>query len=229
MAYKPEPVPTSRPVFYRDVVFNTVQAHRVFRRTYRYLSRKFYHISVITQILGDPDSAEKAEDHMREMMSVLATEIADEKARVETIRSNAGMTDLPVYDNPQKIHVAMKSPYDARYLHLVTDLDDLVMRINSLWMVEEIRSRENVNVPYRWQQKVLKCAGRIRSLSDGLRSKAKAKGHDLSEIDADTAAEDAEMDVAITVAVSDAPVVEPIEAKKTSKARTKTEPVAATA
>lgn len=187
MAFKPTPIPTSRLVMYRDVTLKTIQAHRVYKRCYGYLSRKLYHIAVVSLILNDREIANKAQEHVRAMLTDLAKILNDEKERVDIIRKNVGLSGMLGTDNPQKIHVAIKSPYDARFLQLILDLDDLVLRIGSLWMMEELRDNENVDVPYKWQQSVMRCAGRIRNLADGLRKKAKEKGHDLSEIETDDA------------------------------------------
>lgn len=164
-------MPTSRGFFYRDVILNTTQAYRAFHRTYEYLCQRFYYVALIAIFQGDPDEAEQTEAQMSGIMMQLGKSLTDEKARLDTIRTNTGMTKLPTYDNPQKIRAAMRSPYDARYLQIIVDLDEIVMHIDSLQKIEEIHTREKNNEPYRWQQMVIKRANEIGALSDRLRSK----------------------------------------------------------
>lgn len=232
MAFKPTPIPTSRLVMYRDVTLKTIQANRVYKRCYGYLSRKLYHIAVVSLILNDREVANKAQEHVRAMLTDLAKILKDEKERVDTIRNNAGLPkDIPGTDNPQKVHVAIKSPYDARFLQLILDLDDLVLRIGSLWMMEELIDNENVDVPYKWQQEVMRVAGRIKNLADGLRKKAKEKGHDLSEIEnEDAASSDVSIHNEIAAAEAEVTTTAEVAISSTKKEpRPKKIPVAATA
>lgn len=188
-------VPTSRPFFVRIVTLNSVQANRVYRRSFAVFSQKVYSISMVGHIMNS-EAATLIEHQVDELLATLNKELEGEKNRIDVLRANAAIDVLPKFDNPQNVEVAIKSPYDARFLAIILLLDEVVSRINSLWLMSEIKSTFNANEPYKLQQRVIKCANRVRSLSDSLRVKAKAHGHDVTALE-DT---DADREAAIALA-----------------------------
>lgn len=196
--------PYSRAIIQRPVEFKSLQAQRVMNRSFEKLKQSFFSLSVILRIISDDESEiEKIDAYIDDQVASVETELANEQARLRKILEDNGIEELAVYSKPEQLVVELDSPRANKFLRLVTQLDTLMLLIDTAWLCGEFDDKQKKNATFQWQQRLVKLAGRIIALEKRARVAATKKGK-AEEVQAQAPADTTEIDAEVAAAVAEA-------------------------
>ncbi len=210
---------SSFPVINRNWNFITKQSQEAYKRSYDVLSKAHVYIGVISRVTNKvtisdrEDQASQAEDMLNGLYDTLAKELKLEDERLGVLLEESGIDDQANYSSPKVITVAIRSPQDTRFLSLLSLLDTMVSKLDTLWLTGVMTNQQKVNASVIWKRRVIKTANRIIQLSRNMRSSANK-------------AEDAKNTENETVAAKDvkSPKVADIKSSKASKSKSDAKP-----
>ncbi|MFC1380862.1 MAG: hypothetical protein G8D84_19315 [gamma proteobacterium symbiont of Clathrolucina costata] len=174
-------------------------------RSFEKLKQSLFSLSVILRIISDNETEiEKIDAYIDEQFAAVETDIAAEQARLKKVLADNGIEDLANYSKPESYEVEIDSPRANTFLRLNSQLDNLMLLIDTAWLCGEFDDKQKKNATFQWQQRLIKLAGRIIALEKRARVAATKKGKDeevqthapvdTSETDAEVAAAAAEAD-----------------------------------
>jgi hypothetical protein len=174
---KPARLAISRPVFERTFKVNSEQAIRVIRNSYERLIRSLYAIDVILRIVGQEQAVDEIETIVSSMIAECAEQLQQEKLRLETLKTDNGITETPTYTHPREFVAKIASPQIAQFIELIRLLDQLMMIMDTLWLCQVIDNKHCVDARYHWQQRLQRLANRIVTIERKAHREAYAQGH----------------------------------------------------
>jgi len=151
----------SRPVFERTIKVNSEQAIRVIRKSYDRLIKSLYAIDVILRIIGEEQAIDELETLVSGMISECAHQLQAEKSRLDSVSSENGITEKPIYTHPTEFKAQIASPQIAQFIELIKLLDQLMIVMDTLWLCQIVSSKQCTEARYQWQQRLQKLANRI--------------------------------------------------------------------
>jgi hypothetical protein len=166
----------SRPVFERTIKINSEQANRVIRKSYDRLIKSLYAIDVILRIVGDELAIDEVEGIVSTMIGDCAQQLQQEKARLDKLYTENGLTETPIYTNPTDFKAQITSPQVAQFLELIKLLDQLMMVMDTLWLCQILSSKHCAEAHYHWQQRLQRLASRIVTIEQRAHRAAYAQG-----------------------------------------------------
>lgn len=174
---KPARLAISRPVFERTFKINSEQAIRVIRNSYDRLIRSLYAIDVILRIVGQEQAVDEIEAIVSMMITECAEQLQQEKARLEKLKADNGIVEIPTYTHPREFVARIASPQIAQFVELIRLLDQLMMVMDTLWLCQVIDNKHCVDARYHWQQRLQRLANRIVTIERQAHREAYAQGH----------------------------------------------------
>jgi hypothetical protein len=166
----------SRPLFERTIKINSEQAIRVIRRSYDRLIKSLYAIDVILRIVGDEHAIDEVESVVSTMIGDCAQQLQQEKARLEKISTDNGISETPIYSNPTEFKAQITSPQIAQFLELIKLLDQLMIVMDTLWLCQILNNKTCSEAHYHWQQRLQRLASRIVTIEQRAHREAYAQG-----------------------------------------------------
>ena len=174
---KPARIEISRPIFKRTFTINSEQAIRVIRKSYERLIRSLYAIDVILRIVGQEQAVDEIEKIGSSMIADCATQLQQEKTRLEKLKADNGITETPTYTHPTEFVAKIGSPQIAQFVELIRLLDQLMITMDTLWLCQIIDNKHCVDARYHWQQRLQRLANRIVTIERQAHRAAYAQGH----------------------------------------------------
>lgn len=181
----------SRPVFDQHITIQSEQAQRVIAREFTRVVSALYAIDVILRIIGGDQEIDEVETVVNALIGDCGKDVQNEKARLEKLREDNGITQLPRYTNPATTTVRIVSPQVAQFVALVQRMDELMVTLDTLWLCGILTSKQRSNGTYQWQQRLLRMGRRIVEIERRARASAQQKGKE-GEIQEATSASDGE-------------------------------------
>jgi len=166
----------SRPLFERTFKINSEQAIRVIRRSYERLIRSLYAIDVTLRIVGQEQAIDDLEEIVSTMIGDCALQLQQEKARLDKLSSENGITETPRYTHPTDFKARITSPQIAQFVELIKLLDQVMIVMDTLWLCQIISSKHCTVARYQWQQRLHKLSRRIVSIEQRAHEAAYAQG-----------------------------------------------------
>lgn len=154
--------PRPMPALKVDVDFKTDFAKRVYNRTWDTIKGHLYTVTVTTLALGMDEAAQLYEKFIDEEMSKVEEDLASEIERADTAVRDAGITGYASYPAAEKFETEFTTPQARRYLNLILQLDQLVMRLDVLYLSGEIDTKACKSRSHEWQSRLIKVANRLR-------------------------------------------------------------------
>jgi hypothetical protein len=167
---------SSFPVITYKWTFLTKQSQEAYKRSYDVLSKAHVYIGVISRVTNKvsisdrEDQASEAEETVNGLYDSLANELKLEDERLGVLLESRGIDSKADYSAPKEIAVAIRSPQDSRFLSLLSLLDTMVTKLDTLWLTGEMTNQQKVNASVIWKRRVIKTANRIIQLSRNMRS-----------------------------------------------------------
>jgi hypothetical protein len=166
----------SRPAFDRRITIQSEQAQRVFEREFPRVVSALYAIDVILRIIGDDHEIDEIESVVGAMISECAKDLQNEKARIDKVREDNGITSLPRYTNPEQVEVRIVSPQVAQFVALLQKMDELMISLDALWLCGVLSNKQRSDGVYQWQQRLLRLGRRIVAIERRARASAGKRG-----------------------------------------------------
>lgn len=183
----------------QTVTLNTLCAQRVFNRVYAEVSRNLYSLGVVTHVMsGDESFAEDLNNVVKDRFDELKGKLDDEVKRLETVWDDAGLTELPVYTEPQSVSNDVTTPMTFHFIRLLQTLDKVVTLLDGLWLTEEIDVKQKLRMEYMWQKRILKFSNQLRELNNRARKASKLKNSANDEAAQDAEKKQSDDDLAVT-------------------------------
>ncbi len=180
----------SHPIIEREFVLLTKLSQDLYRRSFEYLASAHVNVSVIARISTeiksflDDEFADKADDTMETIYQECINRLQGESDRLDAVLESNGCADRIRYSSPKKIKVVLRSPADNHFFQCTTLLDDVVSKIDTLWMAGLIRNKVKISNTMMWKQVVAKTINRTIALSNNLRAEIRRKENEyLSNIE----------------------------------------------
>jgi len=200
----------SRPVFDQTITIRSEQAQRVMAREFSRVVSALYAIDVILRIIGDDQEIDEVETVVNTLISDCGKDVQNEKARLEKLREDNGITTLPRYTNPATTKVRIVSPQVAQFVALVQRMDDLMVTLDALWLCGILTNKQRSDGGYQWQQRLLRLGRRIVDIERRARTSAGKRGKEAEIPEATGKPELGEAEVTVSEA-SNSPASEPEE------------------
>lgn len=156
--------PHSRPVFGRKVCLRTETAQRVMEREYGRVENALYSLEVILRIIGKPEAVDVIEASVTQHLIECLRQVDEENGRFKKLMDDHGILGIPNYTQEREIEVGVSSPQVGQYLMLIQNLDDLISKMDALWLMGVLSNQQRADGIYRWQQTVLQMGRKIAEL-----------------------------------------------------------------
>lgn len=153
--------PLSIPVYRQTLSLSSLQAQRVMNRSFAAAAGSLFRIDVIIRILGKEEDVDEVEALIRKMIKELAHDMDKELSGADQLLVDGGIETLPEYTHPRDFEIEIKSPQIANFARLVTKLDQLMLRVDALWINGLMPNKQRARTTYQWQQRLLGLAGRV--------------------------------------------------------------------
>lgn len=153
--------PLSIPVYRQTLSLSSLQAQRVMNRSFAAAAGSLFRIDVIIRILGKEEDVDEVESLIRKMIKELAHDMDKELSGADQLLADGGIETLPEYTHPREFEIEIKSPQIANFARLVTKLDQLMLRVDALWINGLMPNKQRARTTYQWQQRLLGLAGRV--------------------------------------------------------------------
>jgi hypothetical protein len=171
-----KPRPYSRPVFDQSITLRSEQAQRVMAREFSRVVSALYAIDVILRIVGDDREIDEVEAVVGTLIGDCGKDVQSEKARLDKLREDNGITTLPRYTNPETINVRIVSPQIAQFVALIQRMDELMVTLDALWLCGILSNKQRSDGAYQWQQRLLRLGRRIVAIERRARASAGKRG-----------------------------------------------------
>ncbi|QSA99792.1 RHS repeat protein [Methylomonas sp. EFPC1] len=106
-----------------------------------------------------------------------ATQLQQEKTRLEKLKADNGITETPTYTHPTEFVARIASPQIAQFVELIRLLDQLMIVMDTLWLCQVIDNKHCAEARYHWQQRLQRLANRIVTIERQAHRAAYAQGH----------------------------------------------------
>lgn len=166
----------SRPVFDQTFTLRSEPALRVMRREFSRVVSALYAIDVILRIIGEAQEIDEIEGIVSGLIGDCARDVQNEQARLDQLREDHGVTQLPRYTNPETLSVRIVSPQVAQFVALVRRMDDLMVALDALWLSGSFTNKQRADGAYQWQQRLLRLGRRIVAIEQRARASAGKRG-----------------------------------------------------
>lgn len=173
----------SNPVMSLEFSFSTLQAQRVLERMDKSVRRSLFNIDVILHIIGDSEQAVETDKKVSQDLDTAAKELEAAIAETDSfmLARSLGIDNLVKYTDVHDVVLLIESPLTLKYIKLIKQLDNLIRRIDTLWMLQIIGSGQRSEHNAKWQARLIKLAQKIRNIEREAHSNAVNKGK-LAEI-----------------------------------------------
>ena len=174
----------SRPVFDQSLTLRSEPALRVMRREFSRVVSALYAIDVILRIIGEAQEIDEIEGIVSGLIGDCAQDVQAEQARLDKLREDHGVTQLPRYTNPENLNVRIVSPQVAQFVALVRRMDDLMVALDALWLSGSLTNKQRADGAYQWQQRLLRLGRRIVAIGQRARASAgkRGQGEEVKEL-----------------------------------------------
>ncbi|MGI9294051.1 MAG: hypothetical protein ACR2PS_08725 [Pseudomonadales bacterium] len=199
------------PVMSVEIQLNTVFAQRVFNRVWDRLKGDIFTLTVRSRALGRDDIAEASETILKEHFERIRDDLSADITRADVLMDQVGITQLGRYDGAVSLSADYSTPQAKLYLDLVLSMDQLIMRMEALWLQGEIDTKSCKDRSYEWQRRLVKVANRIRQTGTSGKKKldeaqeARNKVRNKGKVAAVADAEDSSNDAPAAVDSTDTP------------------------
>lgn len=156
--------PYSRPVIERTVSLRTETAQRVMEREYARVENALYSLEVILRIIGKPEAVDTIETAVNQLLMECIGQMDAEQERFKKLMDDHGISEFPNYTQAREIQVSVSSPQVGQYLLLVQKLDELITRMDALWLMGVLSNQQRADGAYCWQQSILHMGRKVAEL-----------------------------------------------------------------
>ena len=172
----------SHPFFLQKVQLHSFHAQQVFDRGFDVYATAVFSLSVVLRIIGTDEQAQEIEAVVDERLNKLFEDLHTDLARLSKLAENNGIEFQGVdYSNPQLIEARITSPRAVRYIGLIREFDDLVTKLDTLWLSGIVPDGNYSRSLYEWKRRILRLAVSIRSIAGRAMVTARRKAQEEAQ------------------------------------------------
>jgi len=168
--------PYSRPVFNQTLHINNLYTQGIFERNFWRVARALFSIDVILPIIGQEEQVEQVEVIIQQDMQQMMEAVEAQTVGLTKIMDDNGIDEIPDYTHPQQYKVAITCPQVARFAQLMTRMDALLVKVDTVWLNGLMSSKERTAVNLEQRNKLNGLVGRLIQIESRAREAARAQG-----------------------------------------------------
>lgn len=173
---KPQGGAKSHAYFAQKVTLRSFHAQQVFDRGFELCANAIFSLSVVLRVIGSDEQAREVEGIVDERLNRMFEDMRNEIARMEKIAETNGIEFAGIdYSSPKEVEAKITSPRAVRYVGLIREFDNLVAKLDTLWLSGVIPDSSYSRSIYEWKRRILRLAGNIRSLAGRAMTAARRK------------------------------------------------------
>lgn len=168
----------SRPVFDRQIRIHSEYARRlVSLRQFRPTMTALYGIDVILRIVATDEEADQFETVITQRLEALSASLLAERERLQLeLERHDLLTSRPRYTHPVDLKVQIASPHIGTYTHLILELDQMMIAIDTLWLSGLLSNKERTEIGITWRNHLARAAQSFIELHRYAYDEAKRRG-----------------------------------------------------
>lgn len=200
----------SSPALAREITLNSLQSQRVFDRHFKRVSKALLDLEVVLQVItdkiGERDAISAMEDKISELFEHVNKDLDGEIERCRVLLNDNGIVEMVEYTSPKTISVELTSPQLINFTRMLSQLDELMLLIDTLWLNTILNNRQRLDANFAWQQRLMKLASRIIGNQNRARQAAfrAGLGDKVNELAPEDSQEDDDEELAAAVAEAEA-------------------------
>ena len=152
--------------FYMEmtVKLQSAQAKRLFRRTFDHIQTQMTAATLLTRKFGLRELSDENVKKITESIKHLSTEMNRDMEQADHILDSIGIKNAAVTDNSVYLLIKITCPEGMAFMNLIRQLDNLTMKLKTLWMAGEVPLAHSEDRSHAWQVRIFKIADAIRAL-----------------------------------------------------------------
>jgi len=173
--------------FYMEitVTLQSAQAKRIFRRTFEHIQTQMTAATLLTRKFGLRELSDENVGKITESIKQLSTEMNRDMEQADHILDNIGIKNSAVTDDSVDLLIKITCPEGMAFMNLIRQLDNLTMKLKTLWMAGEVPLAHSEDRSHAWQVRIFKIADAIRALGQqAYIASDKKKDSDLNKVQA---------------------------------------------
>ena len=130
-------------------------------REFERVSPALYLLEVVKRRIVSPEDALILELEAKTLIQTTLSAIEKEVLRLDKLRTDHGVEDAPVYTYSGEIRVQITSSLIHEYVGIIQLLDQLIMRVDGLWLMGVFNNDQRANAVFLWRCTILKLGRRL--------------------------------------------------------------------
>ena len=167
---------TSRPEYRMDLVLNSVQAQRVFERSFQTIAYSLFALEVILRIMGEKPEVVNAVLATVEARIASMRQLIDQEAKDLQAIALALDFQSPTYSQPVTVVAAISTPQAGMVAGMMRRMDEMMSMMDMLWLNGELTGERRTADQRRWERRFYSLAGILHNLQARAREEAKRRG-----------------------------------------------------
>lgn len=147
-----------------NVTLQSAQAKRIFRRTFDHIQTQMTAATLLTRKFGLRELSDENVKKITESIKQLSTEMNRDMEQADHILESVGIKNAAVTDDKVDLLIKITCPEGMAFMNLVRQLDNLTMKLKTLWMAGEVPLAHSEDRSHAWQVRIFKVADAIRAL-----------------------------------------------------------------
>jgi len=164
-------------------------AQTLYRRSYDITAEALFRLSFNVTIFAEDEKAKQLEDLVNSNIDTVATSIKEERARIQKLMKDNGVSGDVDFPSPSIVKVKITSPAAGKLLGVISEFDALMGDITNLWLHGVLDNKQYTRGFYALRQQINKMMGRLRQFWFDARKEMNDK---VEEIGADAIVEETE-------------------------------------
>lgn len=168
---------TSRPEYRLELMLNSVQAQRVFERSFHTIAYSLFSVDVVLRIMGEKPEVVSAVITIVDQRIAALKHLIEEEAKAMHAQAQAcGLQVSPTYSQPAKVVAAISTPQAGVVASVVRRMDEMMNVMDMLWLNGELSTDTRLAEQHRWERRFYSLAGYLFNLQARAREEAKNRG-----------------------------------------------------
>ena len=154
--------------------FGSPKVNHIFQRSFDYMGRNAFFVSVRGRILLGEDQVSMAEQHIYNSIEEMTKAIDRQIEAAKAVVLDAGISIMAQFNKPVEHKAVVISPIQTRYIKLLEKADELFMYINTLMLHGEMSEREHSKRELQIKHHMRTIPSTVRKVTIGLRNRLTA-------------------------------------------------------
>lgn len=146
------------------VKLQSAQAKRIFRRTFDHIQTQMTAATLLTRKFGLRELSDENVNKITESIKQLSSEMNRDLEQANHLFNDIGLKNSAVTDDSVDLNIKITCPEGMAFMNLIRQLDNLTMKLKTLWMAGEIPLSHSEDRSHAWQVRIFKTADAIRAL-----------------------------------------------------------------